>query len=291
DHRRFHLSFHGQPEILVKVHELLMSYAFPSSFEYVFAFCHRLPTNMTLHDSTAYAAERRADECLPLQSIGRIPCVTWVHRGEWRVFITVKSAQETKWLYYLRLTLKATLHVVDLMHVQSASVLIHCSHGWDRTSQLVALAQLCLDPYFRTIQGFQVLVEKDFLAFGHPFNQGLLCLLADELYSCRFGTFLLSTQQEREALRLRDTTTSIWTYLNGYRGVLENRTFVADQVLLPTQSSLLRGVTVRVTHDPSAVDIPCANSQVFVDNELRQPSWRLSHSILSLLAELNPPKH
>ncbi|RHY39467.1 hypothetical protein DYB38_008751 [Aphanomyces astaci] len=67
DHRRFHLSFHGQPEILVKVHELLMSYAFPSSFEYVFAFCHRLPTNMTLHDSTAYAAERRADECLPLQ--------------------------------------------------------------------------------------------------------------------------------------------------------------------------------------------------------------------------------
>ncbi|RHZ28834.1 hypothetical protein DYB37_002422 [Aphanomyces astaci] len=231
------------------------------------------------------------------------------------------DVEETKWLYYLRLTLKATLHVVDLMHVQSASVLIHCSHGWDRTSQLVALAQLCLDPYFRTIQGFQVLVEKDFLAFGHPFqmrlangakhtgdyspiflqqypfNQGLLCLLADELYSCRFGTFLLSTQQEREALRLRDTTTSIWTYLNGYRSVLENRTFVADQVLLPTQSSLLRGVTVwphvflRWSAQASAVDIPCANSQVFVDNELRQPSWRLSHSILSLLAELNPPKH
>ncbi|RHY72450.1 hypothetical protein DYB34_012591 [Aphanomyces astaci] len=83
------------------------------------------------------------------------------------------DVEETKWLYYLRLTLKATLHVVDLMHVQSASVLIHCSHGWDRTSQLVALAQLCLDPYFRTIQGFQVLVEKDFLAFGHPFQMRL----------------------------------------------------------------------------------------------------------------------
>ncbi|RQM23492.1 hypothetical protein B5M09_004192 [Aphanomyces astaci] len=399
DHRRFHLSFHGQPEILVKVHELLMSYAFPSSFEYVFAFCHRLPTNMTLHDSTAYAAERRADECLPLQWDWDVyaPQAEWRRQGlldnpQWRIsninqgyalipsypsqllvpatanrakgygvesslrykqatveFMNIPNihtmrdsakklkhlslsltcdnlnwyadVEETKWLYYLRLTLKATLHVVDLMHVQSASVLIHCSHGWDRTSQLVALAQLCLDPYFRTIQGFQVLVEKDFLAFGHPFqmrlangakhtgdyspiflqqypfNQGLLCLLADELYSCRFGTFLLSTQQEREALRLRDTTTSIWTYLNGYRGVLENRTFVADQVLLPTQSSLLRGVTVwphvflRWSAQASAVDIPCANSQVFVDNELRQPSWRLSHSILSLLAELNPPKH
>ena len=28
----------------------------------------------------------------------------------------------------------------------------HCSDGWDRTSQTCALAQLMLDPYYRTIQ-------------------------------------------------------------------------------------------------------------------------------------------
>ena len=50
------------------------------------------------------------------------------------------------------------------------NVLVHCSDGWDRTSQLCALAGLLLDPYYRTIEGFQVLVEKDWIRFGHQFG-------------------------------------------------------------------------------------------------------------------------
>ena len=31
-------------------------------------------------------------------------------------------------------------------------VVVHCSDGWDRTTQIVALAELVLDPYYRTIE-------------------------------------------------------------------------------------------------------------------------------------------
>ena len=46
------------------------------------------------------------------------------------------------------------------------SVLVHCSDGWDRTAQLCSLAQLMLDPYYRTVRGFEVLIEKDWLRYA-----------------------------------------------------------------------------------------------------------------------------
>ena len=30
-----------------------------------------------------------------------------------------------------------------------------CGTGWDRTAQITGLAELCLDPYYRTIEGFE----------------------------------------------------------------------------------------------------------------------------------------
>ena len=45
--------------------------------------------------------------------------------------------------------------------------------GRDRTLQIVALAQLILDKYYRTIEGFEVLIEKQFILFGHEFKSRL----------------------------------------------------------------------------------------------------------------------
>lgn len=78
--------------------------------------------------------------------------------------------EDTKWTQMIRLILNASWQTAFHVYFHRIPVLLHCSHGWDRTSQVSVLAQLFLDPYYRTLEGFPVLIEKDFLAFGHPFH-------------------------------------------------------------------------------------------------------------------------
>lgn len=78
---------------------------------------------------------------------------------------------KSQWLRHIRGILTGSHTIARAVGVSAAHVLIHCSDGWDRTSQLSGLSQIMLDPYYRTIDGFIVLVEKDWLAFGHMFQQ------------------------------------------------------------------------------------------------------------------------
>ncbi len=81
-----------------------------------------------------------------------------------------EALANSKWLKHISGLLNGAGIIARQVALQHSHVLIHCSDGWDRTSQLSALSQLCLDPYYRTIEGFIVLVEKDWLSFGHQFN-------------------------------------------------------------------------------------------------------------------------
>jgi myotubularin-related protein 6/7/8 len=80
-----------------------------------------------------------------------------------------QALRRSGWLRHQAAILEGTLLIVRNIHVSHSHVLIHCSDGWDRTAQLSAVSQLCLDPYYRTTRGFQILIEKDFLSFGHRF--------------------------------------------------------------------------------------------------------------------------
>lgn len=160
---------------------------------------------------------------------------------------------ETKWLHYIRLLLLASVRMVISLEETGESVLVHCSDGWDRTSQLAALAQIMLDPYYRTLVGFAILIEKEWVSFGHQFalrcghadadhtdtqrapifrqfmdavwqllnqfptafefNEWFLIEILDAMLSCRFGTFLFNCEREKYEHKTKIETTSVWTYL------------------------------------------------------------------------------
>ncbi|KAI0045386.1 phosphatases II, partial [Auriscalpium vulgare] len=106
----------------------------------------------------------RESEALAASVAGDIPGTTAV-----TLPVDRQALRRSGWLRHLVGILEGSVVIVRNVHINSSHVLIHCSDGWDRTSQLSAVAQLCLDPYYRTVRGFQVLVEKDWLSFGHKF--------------------------------------------------------------------------------------------------------------------------
>ena len=93
-----------------------------------------------------------------------------------------ETLRRSGWLKHLGALVEGTVLIVKNIHINSSHVLIHCSDGWDRTSQLSSMAQMCLDPYYRTIKGFQVLIEKDWLSFGHKFLDRCGHLSSDKFF-------------------------------------------------------------------------------------------------------------
>ncbi|KAG9338928.1 hypothetical protein JZ751_024318 [Albula glossodonta] len=142
----------------------------------------------------------------------------------------LSSLESTHWLEHIKVADKIS---------SGSSVVVHCSDGWDRTAQLCALAMLMLDSYYRTLRGFQVLLQKEWISFGHKFssrighgdknhadadrspiflqfidcvwqmtkqfptafefNDRFLMTVLDHLFSCRFGTFLYNCESIRDA--------------------------------------------------------------------------------------------
>ena len=90
---------------------------------------------------------------------------------------------KSHWLKHIANMLDGVGLITRQVGLQHSHVLIHCSDGWDRTSQLSALSQLCLDPYYRTMEGFVVLIEKDWLSFGHMFRHRSGFLSSEKWFS------------------------------------------------------------------------------------------------------------
>lgn len=175
-------------------------------------------------------------------------CTTKQNNDKW-----LDQLASTHWMDHISRILDSAVEIVRIVKEQKSSVLIHCSDGWDRTAQLTALTELLIDPYYRTIRGFEVLIEKEWCSFGHKFrdrtghgssnssnetspvflqwidcvwqvlvqspsafefNERYLILILDHLYSCRFGTFLYDSQRERVEQESLHPTQSLWSFLS-----------------------------------------------------------------------------
>ncbi|KAI3405269.2 YMR1 [Candida oxycetoniae] len=81
-----------------------------------------------------------------------------------------QALSKTYWLHRLSIILQSVDRIIKSIHLNNTNVVIHCSDGWDRTSQVSALAQLCLDPFYRTTKGFMILIEKEWTSFGFKYR-------------------------------------------------------------------------------------------------------------------------
>uniref|UniRef100_J3S953 phosphatidylinositol-3,5-bisphosphate 3-phosphatase n=1 Tax=Crotalus adamanteus TaxID=8729 RepID=J3S953_CROAD len=206
----------------------------------------------------------------------------------------LSALESTKWLQHLSIMLKAAVLVSNAVDREGRPVLVHCSDGWDRTPQIVALAKILLDPYYRTMEGFQVLVESDWLDFGHKFgdrcghqekaedqneqcpvflqwldsvhqllkqfpclfefNEAFLVKLVQHTYSCLYGTFLGNSPCERELHNIAKRTCSVWSLLRA-----GNKNF-HNLLYMPANEQVLHPVChVRALHLWTAVYLPTSS--------------------------------
>lgn len=166
----------------------------------------------------------------------------------------LSGVESSGWLKHIKTILAAATLITKCISQYAASCLVHCSDGWDRTSQVVSLAMLCMDPYYRTISGFCILVEKEWCRAGHmfatryghgsknysddmrapiflqwidcvwqvfrqyitsfEFNENFLIRVVEEVCNGRFGTFLADSESMQKELQLASKTVSLWTYIH-----------------------------------------------------------------------------
>uniref|UniRef100_A0A182VSS7 Myotubularin phosphatase domain-containing protein n=1 Tax=Anopheles minimus TaxID=112268 RepID=A0A182VSS7_9DIPT len=80
--------------------------------------------------------------------------------------------EKSYWLFYVSLCLKHSDIAAKLLR-EGQTVVLQEINGRDMSCVISSLVQLLLDSSYRTIQGFQSLIQKEWVILGHPFSDRL----------------------------------------------------------------------------------------------------------------------
>lgn len=103
---------------------------------------------------------------------------------------------------------------------------------------------------------YQVLTQ---FPCSFEFNEKLLIDILDELFNCKYGTFLFDCEKEREQNQLRQKTTSFWTYVNLNKQTYQNPFYLPEPSVLqlsanPQDITFWKNYFLR-WHQPSPVSL------------------------------------
>jgi len=154
---------------------------------------------------------------------------------------------------------------------EGRTVIVHCSDGWDRTSQVCSGAALMLCPRYRTFHGFLSLIQKDWLSMGHKcadrlnlsqandpkesspiflqfldftfqlmkqfptsfeFTSAFLVEIYEQIQSCHFGDFCGNSPKERLLNCVRQKSKSLLYNLYQRRHNFQNHLYKENSEVL-----------------------------------------------------------
>ncbi|XP_065363536.1 myotubularin-related protein 10-B [Calliphora vicina] len=80
--------------------------------------------------------------------------------------------EKSNWLFYSSLCLRHACEAAEKLREGNTCVLQE-SNGRDLCCIISSLTQIILDPFYRSIDGFQSLIQKEWIALEHPFQRRL----------------------------------------------------------------------------------------------------------------------
>uniref|UniRef100_A0A915Q7U0 Myotubularin phosphatase domain-containing protein n=1 Tax=Setaria digitata TaxID=48799 RepID=A0A915Q7U0_9BILA len=173
---------------------------------------HRRPPQVIDCDISAVrisSSFEKLRELCSIDSAGR-----FVEREkEWYTLV-----DDTGWCALVFRCLQLSRKVIHRLIDSQRSVVVTDHDGFNTSAVVTSLVQVCTDRFYRTITGFSALIEKEWIALGHPFGLNMFgCTLVANIPHSRpqacTATFLLFLDCMAQLIRLHPLSFEYSHYL------------------------------------------------------------------------------